>query len=301
MSSKKILITGSAGFIGGHIIKYLIYNTKNYNIVSIDKVTTPKTLNKIYQNTRHTFYLADIIDENIIDRIFQKERPDIILHLAATKDIINQNQMILDNISGTQSLIKMAQRYNVGRFIYMSSDCVMGELSDYPKPSSVYAVSKLTGEMLVEQSGLNYNILRPCNIFGPWQLPTSFISKTIYSIINNQKMTIYNKGEETREWMYVSDLCEALRLILDKGIENKLYDISTSAEFSNLELFQQVANGVGKGYELIEFVPDLKHDKWRKANDLYMMKDLGWTSQFKFKHGLAETVQWYKNNVWFFK
>ena len=177
---------------------------------------------------------------------------------------------------------------------------------DYPMmPRNAYAASKVAAEMLIkiagETYGLKYNIVRPCNNFGPRQLPRNFIPKIIKSILNKEEMPIYGEGKQIREWIHVNDNCSAILYILENGIDNEIYHIGTGNEISNIEVFQKICNELDQGHNLIKFIEDRKNHDFRYASSWSKLKKLGWNPQVKFTDGLKLTINWYiQNKNWWF-
>lgn len=312
MNKKKVLITGSCGFIFGNFIRKAIYEKLPYNFVSIDRVSNG-ALNNIYWNKNHNFYIGDINDQHFIDVVFQFERPDIVIHGA--EESLNEESIINTNVNGTQKIINSCIKHNVEKLIYVSTDKVYGELVDDKKssweennvinPNNLFAASKASGELLVttanKNNGLNYNILRLSNNYGPRQNVNKFIPNIIKNILNDEKINIYDKGLNIRDWTHIFDTCAAISKILDSGKTNETYNISSNHEFSNLELVQKICNIMKKGHDLISFIPSTSRQDFRRALNNEKLKSLGWESQIKFKDGLEQTIEWYQMNQWFIK
>lgn len=323
---KKILITGSCGFIFSNFVRKLAYlvNKDNvtypYNIVSLDKVGN-NNLNAMYWNKNHTFYVADILDEHILKTIFELERPDIVVHGAAStfvdSSIENPNLFVLNNVMGTQNIINVCAKSNVEKLIYLSTDEVYGELksehdkswleTDFPNPRNPYSASKYAGELLVRAAshtyGINFNIIRPSNNYGPRQFTEKLIPKTIKCILENKKIPLYGEGAQIRDWTHVFDNCQAILDIIQKGAVNETYNVSANQEFSNLEVVNKICSLMGDKHELISFIKDPRgncHD-FRYSVNTSKIKSLGWKPNFKFNDGIKDTIYWYLNNQWFLK
>jgi|HubBroStandDraft_5_1064220.scaffolds.fasta_scaffold49115_3 dTDP-glucose 4,6-dehydratase len=322
---KKVLVTGSCGFIFGNFIRKAIYDQNQkkpqdrlYTFTSIDKMAAVN--NSMYWNKNHTFYLADITDAHIIDRIFQFEKPDIVIHGAAETfvdtSLKDANSFVNSNVLGTQVIINSCLKYKTERLIYISTDEVYGQLTNEQEvawteesplaPRNPYAATKAAGELLVKAAhtthGLIYNITRSSNCYGPRQLPEKLVPKAIKCVLDGQKIPIYGQGLQIRDWTYVADNCTAIMTVLDKGEPNEIYNISANQEFTNIETIQQVCNALGKGWELITHIPDPRpgHD-FRYSIDTTKIKNLGWKPSCKFKEGIKDTVQWYTDNQWFLR
>jgi len=319
MGKEKLLITGSGGFIFSNFVRKAIYDKLNYNIVSIDKVKKSHALNNVYTNKNHKFYIGDVADEHFINVIFEVEKPDIVLHTAAESfvdsSIDNAKPFIISNVLGTQVIIDACLRWNIKRLIYISTDEVYGHLENENDtawsedsrlaPRNPYAASKASGEFLVRAAhtthGLNYNITRSCNTYGPRQDPEKFIPKIIKSVLSEQKMPVYGQGMQMRDWLYVQDSCAAIIKILLDGKPNETYNISAGQEFANIEVFQEVCNALGKGHDLLQFVKDRPGHDFRYSVDSTKLRALGWQPTVKFRDGVKDTVAWFCNNQWFLK
>lgn len=326
MGNKKLLVTGSCGFIFSNFVRRMIYNHGKlgdnvYSIVSVDRVQN-NAANSIYLNKSHTFYVGDIRDQHIMDTIFKIEKPDIVIHGAAETfvdtSLTDPNSFVSSNVLGTQIIINCCVKYGIEKLIYISTDEVYGQLtneSDAPwteespmNPRNPYAASKAAGELMVKAAnqshGLIYNITRSANNYGPRQTPEKLIPKAIKHILQGKQIPIYGQGLQIRDWTHVFDNCAGLMTVLDQGKANEIYNISANQEFTNIEVINEICNCVGKGHDLIQFIEDPRgtgHD-FRYSIDSSKLKNLGWKPNIKFKKDLDEQcVQWYINNQWFLK
>lgn len=319
MAKKKLLITGSCGFIFSNFVRRAIHNKIDYDLVSIDKIMNPSGLHNIYVNRTHTFYLGDVADAHFIDTVFNIEKPDFVIHGAAESfvdaSIKEASPFIRSNVLGTQVIVDACVKHKVNRLIYCSTDEIYGHLENESekswteespmRPRNPYSASKAAGEMIVQAAhhthGLDYNITRSCNNFGPRQPPRNLIPIVIKNILENKPVPIYGQGKQIREWIYVDDHIQALMTILDKAPANEIYNISSSYEFSNLEIFNELCNILSKGFDLLNFVKDRPGHDFRYSCDSTKLKSLGWKPQFKFKEGLKLCTNWYEKNQWFLK
>jgi dTDP-glucose 4,6-dehydratase len=311
MNRQKLLITGSGGFILSNFIRKLIYEKMAYDIVSIDKINKSSTLNNMYSNKNHKFYIGDIADEHFVNVIFEYEKPNIILHGAAEDNI---NKLIASNVLGTQVLVNAAIEWNAKNFIYISGDGVYGKLDetsptkkeiDPINPTNPYFASKAAGEFFVKAAassfGLNYSIIRLSNNYGPRQTAEKFIPKIIKSILEEQKIPIYGQGLQIRDWLHVFDCCSAIMKILENGKPNETYNLSANQEFSNIEIVNEISKIIGKGMDLVEYVKDIPGHEFRYAIDSSKIKQLGWEPKLKLKSALPGVVDWYLMNQFFLK
>jgi len=312
---KKVLITGTCGFIFSNFIRRAIHSKLPYKFVSIDRISTNST--NLYANKNHDFYLADLTDSHIVDKIFQFERPDIVIHGAAESfvdySLTNPNAFINSNVLGTQVVINACIKHDVERLIYISTDEVYGQLTSETDaawteeapldPRNPYSASKACGELLVKAAhqshGLIYNITRSSNNYGPRQTSEKLIPKAIKCIMDGQKIPIYGQGLQIRDWTHVFDNCSAIISVLNNGKPNEIYNISANQELPNIEVIQKICNAMGKGHDLISFIEDPRkgHD-FRYSVDSSKIRKLGWEPAYKFKEGIVETVEWYKINQW---
>jgi dTDP-glucose 4,6-dehydratase len=319
MDKKKVLVTGSGGFIMSNFIRRAIYEKKPYDFVSIDKVTKSSVLNNIYSNKNHTFYIGDIVDEHFVNVIFEYEKPDIIIHGAAETfvddSLKDPSKFINSNVLGTQVLVNAAIRWGVKNFIYTSTDEVYGQLENDSAPAwkedsmlnprNPYSASKAAGEFIIKAAsssfGLNYCITRSCNNYGPRQTPEKFIPKIIKCVLEEQKIPVYGQGLQMRDWLHVFDNCGALLKVLESGKNAEVYNISANQEFTNIEVVNEICKIIGKGMNLVEFTKDRPGHDFRYAVDSSKLRALGWEPKFKFRAGLAQTVDWYLTNKFFLK
>lgn len=317
---KKILITGTGGFVFSNFIRQAFFNKENYCFVSIDKIKKPYAIHNMYIHKDHSFYPGgDISDPHFVNIIFEKERPDIVVHGAAETfvdtSIKNATPFVNSNILGTQVVIDACLKWNVEKLVYVSTDEVYGHLEDEDakswtentpiNPRNPYAVSKASAELLIKAAhnthGLQYNITRACNNYGPWQDSEKLIPKIIKHIVEENKIGLYGQGLQMRDWMHVFDHCSGIMKVIKDGAPNEIYNISAKQELSNLEVFQRVCNTLNTGHNLIEFIDDRPGHDFRYSSDSSKIRNLGWSNKFKFNDGIAETCKWYLNNKWFFR
>lgn len=310
--TSKILVTGSGGFIFGNFIRQVFYSKKPYHISSIDMVRESHIIHNIYVNSDHQFHIVDIKDPHILHVVFQKERPDIVIHGAAEscvdKSVKNTLPFTTNNIVGTQNVIDECIK-SKAKLIYISTDEVYGPLT--PKqdpwneqavlnPKNLYSATKASGELLVKAAaavhGLSYNIVRGSSCYGPWQYKDKFIPGIISSILNRKDINIYGSGAQMRDWIHVFDMCKAIFHIIDSGVENETYNVTAKQEFMNLEVAQIVCNALGEGHDLIKHVEDKPGHDFRYATTNDKIKSIGWSPDFKFRDGIKETCQWYVTN-----
>jgi dTDP-glucose 4,6-dehydratase len=303
---KTILCTGSGGFILSNFIRRAIYHKLDYNFISIDRVKKKKAIDNVYTNKNHKFYIGDVTDPHFINVIFEIERPDIVIHGAAETNKASDT-IVYPNVIGTNIIANACLKWGVERLIYISDIGVYGSLETESEPiwteqsplnpKNTYAASKASGELLIMASGVDHNIVRLGNTFGPRQDVEKFIPTVIKHVLNNEKVPIYAHGTSIRDWMHVFDTCSAIISILN-GPSNETYNISCN-ELSSVEIFQLVCNTMNKGHDLAHFVDGPKQDFRRSASIKKLTDTLGWKQEYKVKDGIIICVEWFLQNQWF--
>lgn len=335
-NSKRILITGGAGFIGSAVIRHIINHTEDY-VINLDKLTYAanlKSLESISQNERYFFEKVDICDRQALDRIFKQYQPNAVLHLAAEshvdRSINDPTNFIESNIIGTFNLLESSRYYWNAlseelkcrfRFLHVSTDEVYGELSKNElffnelspyAPNNPYSASKASSDHLVrawyKTYGLPTIITHSSNNYGPFQHTEKLIPSVISNAIDCRPITIYGEGLQIRDWIYVEDSAKALYSILINGKIGETYNIGANNELTNIALAQKLCkileeiaphnkNGITKYQDLIQFVSDRPGHDYRYAIDSSKIKnELSWSPQESFESGLKKTVLWYLNN-----
>jgi len=339
-NKKTILITGGAGFIGSALIRYIIKNTK-HTVVNVDKLTYSgnlESLESIEVSKNYIFEQVDICNENELLRIFRKNQPDIVMHLAAEshvdRSIDDPGDFIQTNIVGTAILLEQSKNYWQSlksskkenfRFLYVSTDEVYGDLagkssfftetSSY-RPSSPYSASKASSDHLVRAWYRTYDLpvlITHCsNNYGPCQFPEKLIPHTILNSLAGKNLPVYGDGKQIRDWLYVDDHVFALMNIVQNAKVGETYNIGGNNEIQNIEVVKKVCsildelipnklNGMSSFSELITYVKDRPgHDVRYAINANKINKDLGWAPQENFESGIRKTVEWYINNkAWY--
>ncbi len=319
---ESILVSGGMGFIGSNFIHYLLKTHKNYKVINLDYLTyagNPENLLEFegFDENLYKFYKCDICDFDHILEVAKNENIDYIVNFAAEthvdRSIDNPDIFIKTNILGTQSLLNVAKKLKIKKFIQISTDEVYGSLNfkdpafteDLPlKPNSPYSASKASADLIVRSYfktfDLPVNITRCSNNYGPYQFPEKLIPLMINNARNNQELPIYGTGQNIRDWIFVEDHCEAIFLILKNGVPGEIYNIGGNSEISNLELVKKLLSILNKSETLIKFVKDRPgHDLRYAINFKKIMNELSWEPKTNIEDGLKYTVQWYlKNQDW---
>ena len=326
---KKFVVTGGSGFIGSNLVKLLL--KKKHFVINVDKLSysaNPYNLKKISKNKKYRFFKQDINNQSQIYKILNQYKPNCIFNLAAEthvdRSIDNPENFIKSNILGVYNLIQAVNKYNKKnkkkiKLIHISTDEVYGDLkkgkrSDekYPyDPSSPYSASKASGDLIIRSFVRTYKIpiiiTNCCNNYGPNQFPEKFIPKLIYNILNKKPLPLYGKGHNSREWIHVSDHCEALLKVFNKGKIGESYNIGSNQNFTNIELTKKLLKIVKEKFFDIDkkvkitFVKDRPGHDFRYAlNSNKILKNLSWKSKISLNKGLSDTFEWYLNNKSFF-
>ena len=327
MNLKKIIVTGGLGFIGSNLIKILL--KKNYRVINIDKVSYASNFYNVknYTNNKlYKFYKVDINNKNQIYNILKKEKPNCIFNLAAEthvdRSIDGPYPFIMNNINGTFNLLEAFRKYikynkNI-KLIHISTDEVYGDIlngrskeNDSYLPSSPYAASKASSDHLVYSYYKTYKlplIITNCsNNYGPKQHPEKLIPKLIYNILNNKPLPIYGKGKNSREWIYVTDHCDALYKVYQKGKIGQFYNIGSNINLKNIQvcklLLQEAKNSLRLGNKVkINFVKDRPgHDTRYALDSNKLIKELNWKPKVNFSKGIRMTLKWYRDNKDYYK
>lgn len=308
----KLLVTGGAGFIGSNFIRHILAKYDDYKIVNLDKLTycgNPENLGDIEKHKNYEFVKGDIADASIAARLVKKS--DIIVNFAAEthvdRSIQDAANFIRTNIFGTYTLLEAARNSGAKLFVHASTDETYGSVEkgsskedDPLKPNSPYSASKASADLLARSYFITYKlpviITRSSNNFGPFQYPEKVIPLFITNALEDKKLPLYADGMNMRDWLFVEDNCDAIDIVMHKGVPGQIYNIGAGNEITNIELTHAILDILGKDRGLIEFVTDRPgHDK-RYALDITKLKSLGWRMRHDFKSALKATVDWYRAN-----
>jgi dTDP-glucose 4,6-dehydratase len=312
MEKTKILVTGGCGFIGSNFIRHIIQKYPSYAITNLDKLTyagNKENLKDIESNSNYTFVKGDICDDKLLDELTKKN--DIIVNFAAESHVDNSINAPLiftkTNVLGTHTLLESARRNKIKRFIHISTDEVYGTVpkgssveSDNLEPNSPYASSKAASDLLArsyfETYGFPVIVTRSSNNYGPYQYPEKLIPLFVTNLIEAKKVPLYGDGLNVRDWLFVTDNCEAIDFIMHTGKAGEVYNIGGDNTIPNIEITKTVLSYMGKDDSSIQYVKDrLGHDR-RYSLDCSKLKKLGWKQKHNFDQAIKETIDWYKNN-----
>ncbi len=315
----KILVTGGAGFIGGNFIHYMVKTRPDDQIVNLDLLTYAgnlETLKPVEDRPNYRFVRGDIADEPFIMDLFAKERFDIVVNFAAEshvdRSITDPGLFVRTNVMGTRVLLDASRQYGVKRYHQVSTDEVYGDLPlDRPdlffteespiRTSSPYSASKAGADLLVlaycRTYGLPATISRCSNNYGPYHFPEKLIPLIISRALADEEIPVYGKGENVRDWLYVTDHCEAIDRVIRRGRPGEIYNIGGHNERTNLEVVKTVLKILGKPESLIRFVTDRPgHDRRYAIDPTKIETELGWKPKYPFDTGIRQTIDWYLHN-----
>ena len=315
----KFLITGGAGFIGSNYLHYVVNKYPNDYFVCIDDLTYAGNYNNIkdLENKENfKFVKGNICDENLVNNLFEQEKFDIVINFAAESHVDNSIKnpgiFIETNIQGTRVLLDASRKHNVKRYHQVSTDEVYGDLPLDRKDllftentpihtSSPYSSSKAGADLLVmayyRTFGLPVTISRCSNNYGPYQFPEKLIPVVISKALNDEKIPVYGKGENVRDWIHVIDHNIGVDLIVREGKVGEVYNLGGHSEKTNLEVVKTILKQMGKSEDLITFVTDRPgHDLRYAIDSSKVEQELGWDRTYDFESGIRETVDWYLNN-----
>lgn len=314
-----VMITGSEGFIGSNMLKYWVNHYPFDTIVRVDSFTyaaRPTLLTK-EENKRTILENINICDQAAVAKVMQKYRPDIVLHYAAEshvcRSITGPKDFVQTNVLGTFNLLEEFRGIdNFGTFVHISTDEVFGELEledpsfneDTPlRPRSPYAASKAASDMIAlsyfHTYGLDVRITNSSNVFGPNQHEEKLIPKAITKLLDDEPMTIYQGGQQVRNWLYVDDHCKAIDKIAHDGVSGERYCIGGEFECSNLELVNTIHELLLKNHAhphplRLDFINARPTDDFRYSIDSSKLKSMGWSQNKNgFRKNLSDTIKWY--------
>ena len=314
-----IIVTGGAGFIGGNFVYYMLKKRPQDRIICFDKLTyagNMETMAEAMKNDQFKFVRGDIADRQAVYKLFETEKPDVIVNFAAEshvdRSIENPEIFLQTNVIGTSVLLDACRKYGIDRYHQVSTDEVYGDLPlDRPDlfftettnlhTSSPYSASKASADLLVMAYHRTYKvpvtISRCSNNYGPFHFPEKLIPLMIINALADKKLPVYGDGLNVRDWLYVEDHCAAINLILEKGKVGEVYNIGGHNERANIDVVKTILKQLGKGEDLIEYVGDRKgHDRRYAIDPTKIHNELGWLPETKFEDGIKATVQWYLDN-----
>jgi len=313
-----VLVTGGAGFIGSNFIRYALDAHADWQITNLDKLTYAgrmETLTDLAGNARHTFVHGDVADAQVAAPLVKAA--DIVVHFAAEthvdRSILEAGAFIRTDVIGTFVLLEAARTaQNLKSFIQISTDEVYGSVpdgssveTDELKPRNPYSASKAGADRLAYSYWATYGvpviITRASNNYGPYQFPEKVIPLFITNALDDIPVPLYGAGLNIRDWMHVSDHCRGIDAVIAHGTAGEVYNIGGGNEVRNVDLTHKLLALAGRPLSLIKPVQDRQGHDMRYSLDTGKLRKLGWSPQVAFDEGLKNTVEWYRNNEWWWR
>lgn len=311
-----LLVTGGAGFIGSNFVRYILEKYPNYKVVNYDLLTYAgnlENLKDVENYPNYTFVKGDINNRELVDYLVKTYKIDVIVNFAAEshvdRSIADPDIFVKTNVLGTQALLDVAKDNHIKKYVQISTDEVYGTLGETGyfteetplAPNSPYSASKAGGDLLVrayhETYGLNVNITRCSNNYGPYHFPEKLIPLMITNALEGKELPIYGDGQNIRDWLHVKDHCSAIDLVIHRGRPGEVYNIGGHNERTNNEIVHLIVEKLGVSKNLIKYVADRPgHDRRYAIDPTKIMTELGWKPQYTFEKGIVETIQWYIDN-----
>lgn len=315
-TTKNILVTGGAGFIGSNFINHVLSKRDDWNIINLDKLTYAgnlENLKPVEGKKNYHFVKGDITNSELVDYLFSKYAIKYVINFAAEshvdRSILGSQIFYTTNVIGTNVLLETARRYEVEKFVQISTDEVYGSLgaeglfteSTPLSPNSPYSSSKAAADLMAiafhHTYGLPVVITRCSNNYGPLQFPEKLIPLMIINALNNKKLPVYGDGLNVRDWIYVIDHNKAVELVFEKGTVGEVYNIGASREMKNIDIVKLILKKLGKSDELIEYVKDRPgHDRRYAIDSTKIQNELRWKPSFQFEQAINQTIEWYLSN-----
>lgn len=313
VNTMNVLVTGSCGFIGANLVRFLLRERPHWRVVSLDKLTyagNPENLAGLESEPRHTFVQGDIANRELVEHLLSKHWIQGVFHLAAEthvdRSILGPDRFFQTNSVGTQALLEACRLQEVERFLMVSTDEVYGSLGPDGaftehsplRPSSPYSASKASADLTAlayhHTFGLDVVVTRCSNNYGRYQFPEKLIPLTIANALAGRPLPVYGDGGQVRDWLHVEDHCAALLAAFERGRAGQVYNVGGGAERQNLELVRSILALLERPESLIRFVADRPgHDRRYAIDPSKIRAELGWTPTRSFEEGLADTVRWY--------
>jgi len=312
----RLLVTGGAGFIGSHFVRTLLTDgypgLEGAEVTVFDKLSYAGNLGNltaVEQHPRYRFAKGDIVSAEDLDAVVPGH--DAIVNFAAEshvdRSITGASTFVLTNVLGAQQVFEAALRHGIPRVVHVSTDEVYGSIpvgewteEHILEPNSPYSAAKAGADLLarayVVTYGLNLSVTRCSNNYGPYQYPEKVIPLFVTNLIDGQNVPLYGDGLNVRDWLHVDDHCRGIALVLTDGGPGEFYNIAGGRELTNKELTALLLEACDAGWDRVDYVEDrLGHDR-RYALDFGKLAALGYQPRVGFEDGLAETVQWYRDN-----
>jgi dTDP-glucose 4,6-dehydratase len=314
---KRFIVTGGAGFIGSNFVRLFLREHPDYSVTVLDKLTYAGNLENLKDmegDPRLEFVRGDIADHAVVDEL--AARHDSILNFAAEshvdRSLMDPGSFIHTDVYGTWVLLEAARKHGHERFLQVSTDEVYGHVvegaskeGDQVAPRSPYSASKAGGEMQAwayrESFGLPVLVTRGSNNYGPYQYPEKIVPLFITNAIDDMPLPIYGSGTALRDYIHVDDHCRGIDTVLHRGVVGETYNVGAGGQTSGIEVADLVLEALGKPASLKQFVEDRPGHDYRYCLDNGKLRGLGWELQYDVPSGIRQTVQWYRDNEWWWR
>ncbi len=315
-STKKLFVTGGAGFIGSNYVRHVLA-TSDDSVTVYDALTYAGNLDNlrdVEDDPRYTFVKGDITDREGV--LAAMDGHDTVVHFAAEshvdRSIASPDEFVHTNCDGTNVMCDVARTIGVDRFLHISTDEVYGSIEvgsftedDRLGPRSPYSASKAGSDLIALSYQTTYDlpvlVTRSSNNFGPYQYPEKLIPLFVTNLLEGQKVPLYGDGMNIRDWCFVDDNCAGVDLVLRQGAVGEIYNIGGGNETPNRAITEAILGLLGHDESMIEPVADrLGHDR-RYSVSIEKVRALGWQPQHDFTEALAATVAWYRDNRWWWE
>ncbi|MHB0977110.1 MAG: dTDP-glucose 4,6-dehydratase [Candidatus Aquicultorales bacterium] len=313
----QLFITGGAGFIGSNFIHYILGKHSSDTVINFDKLTYAGNLDNlkgIEDDPRYTFVQGDVCDSRAV--VEAMEGADAVVNFAAEshvdRSITGPAAFVETNVSGTQVILDAVRQLKVERLLHISTDEVYGSIEkgsfkegDRLEPSSPYSASKAAADLLCRSYFTTFKtpvlVSRSANNFGPYQYPEKMIPLFVTNLLEGKPVPVYGDGLNVRDWTYVEDNCAGLDLVLRRGTPGEIYNIGAGNELPNIELTKKILGLLGKDDSFITYVEDRPGHDRRYSIDSSKVRSLGWSPAHGFEEALRMTIDWYKENEWWWR
>ncbi|WP_139691870.1 dTDP-glucose 4,6-dehydratase [Sporolactobacillus terrae] len=309
----KLLVTGGAGFIGSNFVHHMINFHPEDTVVNYDLLTYAgnlENLKDIEDHPNYHFVKGNIYNRELVEYVVDSYQIDTIVNFAAEshvdRSITEPDLFVKSNVLGTQTLLNVAKEKKINKYLQISTDEVYGSLGPDGyftettplAPNSPYSASKASADLMVrayyETFGMNVNITRCSNNYGPYHFPEKLIPLMVTNALEDKELPVYGDGKNIRDWLYVEDHCAAIDLVLHKGNPGEVYNVGGHNEKRNIDIVELIVDTLGKSRDLIKHVSDrLGHDRRYAIDPTKIETELGWKPHYNFDSGIKETIQWY--------
>jgi dTDP-glucose 4,6-dehydratase len=313
------MVTGGAGFIGSNFVRMMLREHSDYHIFVFDKMTyagNPDNLLDMRGDPRFNMVEGDIADAAKVEATVQDYSIDAIVNFAAEthvdRSIEAPGSFIQTNVFGVYALLEATRKFGVERMLHVSTDEVYGAVlegssteEDRLEPRSPYSAAKASGDLMCKAyfvtHGTPVMVTRGSNTYGPYQYPEKLLPLFITNALEDKTLPMYGDGKNVRDWMHVLDHCRGIETVLHKGQPGEIYNVGGGNERENIEVIYALLDLLGKPRSLIHYVQDRPGHDRRYSIDTAKLRGLGWEPQHSFEDGLRETVEWYRDNPWWWQ